>query len=104
MRRPDIAGGGCAFARVQPTEAADALGALDTGWTEGGVLGPRPAIWFPGASAWAELLNERRRARGAPAAVSAGASFARTPIVIAVVHVGEWAASRDARTQQLATR
>ncbi len=78
-RAAKLAGGDCAFVRVQPVGPGNVFGELLRGWTHTNVFGPAPSMWMPGATAWITRLDEQH----AGVTATARTSFVRTPLVVA---------------------
>lgn len=76
--------GRCVDVRVTSLASGEAAQALAADWNEA-VSGPRPDVWSPAASSWAEVLAQRLIEADRPALVPADRpSIAQTPLVIAM--------------------
>jgi len=73
----------CIFVRPQRKSSGAAAQLLYTSWDES-VDGPRPVVWSPAASAWGQVVNQRRIDSGQQAIVGTGNPFMVTPLVIAM--------------------
>jgi len=76
-------GNECVFVRPQQKSSGGAAQLLYTNWDEA-VDGPRPVVWSPAASAWGQVVNQKRIDSGQQAIVGAGEPFMVTPLVIAM--------------------
>lgn len=77
-------GGRCVDVRVQALASGAAADALAREWDEA-ANGPRPDVWSPASSSWAEVLEQRLAAADRPDIVpDERPSLARTPLVIAM--------------------
>jgi Ca-activated chloride channel family protein len=76
-------GNECIFVRPQKKSSGAAAQLLYTNWDES-VDGPRPVVWSPAASAWGQVVNQRRIDGGQQAIVGTGNPFMVTPLVIAM--------------------
>ena len=75
----------CIFVRVQRrSRRARARRSLAEDWPDPKANGPRPVVWSPAASAWGEVVNQRRADQGKNAIAPAGKPFMLTPLVIAM--------------------
>ena len=79
-----LAGGACAFVRIQSVDSAVAANRLLAGWPDPDHNGPQPAMWAPASSAWVALVNERRASQGQHEIATTGVSVASTPLVVAM--------------------
>src|SRR5690242_1469305 len=52
-------GNDCIFVRPQKKSSGGAAQLLYTNWDES-VEGPRPVVWSPAASAWGQVVNQKR--------------------------------------------
>jgi Ca-activated chloride channel family protein len=86
----------CVFVRVAPVDSSRAADRLVADWPDPGSDGAAPAVWAPASSAWVTLANSRRSAAHLDAIATTGESFARTPLVVAmlapVAHALGWPA------------
>jgi Ca-activated chloride channel family protein len=73
----------CIFVRPQKKSSGGAAQLLYTNWDEA-VEGPRPVVWSPAASAWGQVVNQKRIDSGQQAIVGTGNPFMVTPLVIAM--------------------
>ncbi|MEY2451043.1 MAG: Ca-activated chloride channel [Acidimicrobiaceae bacterium] len=73
----------CIFVRPQKKSSGGAAQLLYTNWDEA-VDGPRPVVWSPAASAWGQIVNQKRIDGGQQAIVGTGDPFMVTPLVIAM--------------------
>ncbi len=77
-------GGRCVTVSVQSLEASQASAALAKGWT-GAVAVPRPDVWVPDSSSWAQLLElQLQAAHQADPMPADRPSLATSPLVIAM--------------------
>src|SRR6059058_3244902 len=76
-------GSDCVFVRPQKKSSGGAAQLLYTNWDEK-VEGPRPVVWSPAASAWGQVVNQKRIDGGQQAIVGTGDRFMVTPLVIAM--------------------
>jgi Ca-activated chloride channel family protein len=76
-------GNDCIFVRPQKKSSGGAAQLLYTNWNES-VDGPRPVVWSPAASAWGQVVNQKRIDSGQQAIVGTGDPFMVTPLVIAM--------------------
>ena len=76
-------GNDCIFVRPQKKSSGGAAQLLYTNWDES-AEGPRPVVWSPAASAWGQVVNQKRTDSGQQAIVGAGDPFMVTPLVIAM--------------------
>jgi Ca-activated chloride channel family protein len=76
--------GGCAVVRVQRKSSGVGMQLLADGWPNEAVNGPRPVVWSPASSAWAAILNQKRRDRNQSDLAPPSKAFMRTPLVIAM--------------------
>jgi Ca-activated chloride channel family protein len=74
----------CVDLQVRPVGSVEAAGALAKGWDEA-TMGPRPDVWVPASSAWAEQLELQLEASGQPDVLSFDRpKVATSPLVIAM--------------------
>src|SRR5258708_30525365 len=76
-------GNECIFVWPQKKSSGLAAQLLYTNWDES-VDGPRPVVWSPAASAWGQVVNQKRIDSGQQAIVTTGDPFMVTPLVIAM--------------------
>jgi Ca-activated chloride channel family protein len=76
-------GNECIFVRPQKKSSGGAAQLLYTNWDET-IDGPRPVVWSPAASAWGQVVNQKRIDSGQQAIVGTGDPFMVTPLVIAM--------------------
>ena len=76
-------GSDCVFVRPQKKSSGAAAQLLYTNWDEK-IDGPRPVVWSPAASAWGQVVNQKRIDGGQQAIVGTGDPFMVTPLVIAM--------------------
>jgi Ca-activated chloride channel family protein len=82
-QRPTAAGR-CVDVQVRPVASVQAAGGLAKGWDEA-ALGPRPDVWVPAASVWAQQLELQLRVAGQPSLVPPDPPrLASSPLVIAM--------------------
>jgi Ca-activated chloride channel family protein len=78
------ASGRCVSVSVQSLEAAQASSALVKGWT-GAVAVPRPDVWVPDSSMWAQLAELQLKAAHRPDPIPVEQpSIATSPLVVAM--------------------
>jgi Ca-activated chloride channel family protein len=74
----------CITVRVTKKASGEAASLLTDDWPDPKANGPRPVVWSPAASAWGEVVNQRRADRGKKLIAPAGKPFMLTPLVIAM--------------------
>jgi Ca-activated chloride channel homolog len=74
----------CVSVRVTRKSSGEAASLLAEDWPNPKANGPRPVIWSPAASAWGEVVNQRRADQGKKAIAPTGKPFMLTPLVIAM--------------------
>jgi Ca-activated chloride channel homolog len=74
----------CIAVRVTKKSSGEGASLLSDDWPEPKANGPRPVIWSPAASAWGEVVNQRRADQGKKAVLPTGKPFMLTPLVIAM--------------------
>jgi Ca-activated chloride channel family protein len=74
----------CVAVRVTKKSSGEGASLLSDDWPEPKANGPRPVIWSPAASAWGEVVNQRRADQGKKAVLPTGKPFMLTPLVIAM--------------------
>ncbi len=78
------ADGQCVWMSISPKASGTAAAALARGWDEQ-VDGPRPDVWTPAASSWAQLVAHESAQRDRPNPIPAGRpSLVQSPLVIAM--------------------
>jgi len=83
-RANHVVAGRCVSVSVQSLEASQAGAALAKGWT-GTVAVPRPDVWVPDSSSWAQLIElQLQRAKQADPIPTSRPSIASSPLVIAM--------------------
>ncbi len=86
----------CIFVRIDQVDSSLATDNLVANWPDPGSNGPAPIVWAPASSAWITLANARRAANHLDPVATTGVSFARTPLVLAmlapVAHALGWPA------------
>jgi Ca-activated chloride channel homolog len=76
--------GECITVRVAKKASGEGASLLADDWPDPKANGPRPVVWSPAASAWGEVVNQRRANQGKKAIAPAGKPFMLTPLVIAM--------------------
>jgi Ca-activated chloride channel homolog len=76
--------GECITVRVAKKASGEGASLLADDWPDPKANGPRPVVWSPAASAWGEVVNQRRTDRGKKPNAPAGKPFMLTPLVIAM--------------------
>jgi Ca-activated chloride channel homolog len=74
----------CISVRVTRKSSGEGASLLAEDWPDPKANGPRPVIWSPAASAWGEVVNQRRADQGKKAIAPTGKPFMLTPLVIAM--------------------
>jgi Ca-activated chloride channel family protein len=74
----------CIAVRVAKKSSGEGASLLAEDWPDPKANGPRPAVWSPAASAWGEVVNQRRADQGKKAIAPTGKPFMLTPLVIAM--------------------
>jgi Ca-activated chloride channel homolog len=74
----------CIAVRVTKKSSGEGAALLADDWPDPKNNGPRPVIWSPAASAWGEVVNQRRADQGKKAVAPTGKPFMLTPLVIAM--------------------
>jgi Ca-activated chloride channel homolog len=74
----------CISVRVTRKSSGEGASLLAEDWPNPKANGPRPVIWSPAASAWGEVVNQRRADQGKNAIAPTGKPFMLTPLVIAM--------------------
>jgi Ca-activated chloride channel homolog len=74
----------CISVRVARKSSGEGASLLADDWPNPKANGPRPVIWSPAASAWGEVVNQRRADQGKQAIAPSGKPFMLTPLVIAM--------------------
>jgi Ca-activated chloride channel family protein len=75
----------CVFVRINQVDSSVATQNLVDDWPDPGSNGPAPVVWAPASSAWITLANARRAANHIDPIATTGVSFARTPLVVAML-------------------
>jgi Ca-activated chloride channel homolog len=76
--------GECIAVRVAKKSSGEGASLLAEDWPDPKANGPRPVVWSPAASAWGEVVNQRRADQGKKAIAPTGKPFMLTPLVIAM--------------------
>ncbi len=76
----------CVFVRVAQVDSSLAAQRLVANWPDPGSDGPAPVVWAPASSAWVTLANARRATDHLDPIATSGVSFARTPLVVAMLN------------------
>jgi Ca-activated chloride channel homolog len=76
--------GECITVRVARKASGEGASLLADDWPDPKANGPRPVVWSPAASAWGEVVNQRRADQGKKPNAPAGKPFMLTPLVIAM--------------------
>jgi Ca-activated chloride channel homolog len=76
--------GECITVRVAKKASGEGASLLTDDWPDPKANGPRPVVWSPAASAWGEVVNQRRTDQGKKPNAPAGKPFMLTPLVIAM--------------------
>jgi Ca-activated chloride channel family protein len=76
--------GDCIAVRVAKKSSGESASLLGEDWPDPKANGPRPVVWSPAASAWGEVVNQRRADQGKKAIAPTGKPFMLTPLVIAM--------------------
>jgi Ca-activated chloride channel homolog len=76
--------GECIAVRVTRKSSGEGASLLADDWPNPKANGPRPVIWSPAASAWGEVVNQRRADLGKQPITPTGKPFMLTPLVIAM--------------------
>ena len=74
----------CIAVRVAKKSSGEGASLLAEDWPDPKANGPRPVVWSPAASAWGEVVNQRRADQGKNAIAPTGKPFMLTPLVIAM--------------------
>jgi Ca-activated chloride channel homolog len=74
----------CITVRVARKASGEGASLLADDWPDPKANGPRPVVWSPAASAWGEVVNQRRANQGKKPNAPAGKPFMLTPLVIAM--------------------
>jgi Ca-activated chloride channel family protein len=74
----------CIAVRVTRKSSGEGASLLAEDWPDPKANGPRPVVWSPAASAWGEVVNQRRADQGKNAIAPTGKPFMLTPLVIAM--------------------
>ena len=74
----------CIAVRVAKKSSGEGASLLAEDWPDPKANGPRPVVWSPAASAWGEVVNQRRADQGKKAIAPTGKPFMLTPLVIAM--------------------
>ena len=74
----------CISVRVTQKSSGEGASLLAEDWPDPKANGPRPVIWSPAASAWGEVVNQRRADQGKKPIAPTGKPFMLTPLVIAM--------------------
>jgi Ca-activated chloride channel homolog len=74
----------CIAVRVTKKSSGEGASLLAEDWPDPKANGPRPVVWSPAASAWGEVVNQRRADQGKKAIAPTGKPFMLTPLVIAM--------------------
>src|SRR5918996_6207745 len=74
----------CINVKVARKASGEGASLLAEGWPNPKANGARPVVWSPAASAWGEVVNQRRADQGKNAIAPAGKPFMLTPLVIAM--------------------
>lgn len=74
----------CIDVKVARKASGEGASLLAEGWPNPKANGARPVVWSPAASAWGEVVNQRRADQGKNAIAPAGKPFMLTPLVIAM--------------------
>ena len=74
----------CISVKVAKKASGEGASLLADDWPNPKENGARPVVWSPAASAWGEVVNQRRADQGKKAIAPAGKPFMLTPLVIAM--------------------
>jgi Ca-activated chloride channel homolog len=74
----------CITVKVAKKASGEGASLLTDDWPDPKTNGPRPVVWSPAASAWGEVVNQRRADAGKKPITPAGKPFMLTPLVIAM--------------------
>jgi Ca-activated chloride channel family protein len=74
----------CITVKVAKKASGEGASLLTDDWPDPKANGPRPVVWSPAASAWGEVVNQRRADAGKKPITPAGKPFMLTPLVIAM--------------------
>ncbi|HEY3096486.1 MAG TPA: extracellular solute-binding protein [Acidimicrobiia bacterium] len=74
----------CITVKVAKKASGEGASLLTDDWPDPKANGPRPVVWSPAASAWGEVVNQRRADAGKKLITPAGKPFMLTPLVIAM--------------------
>jgi Ca-activated chloride channel family protein len=74
----------CITVRVAKKASGEGASLLADDWPDPKSNGARPVVWSPAASAWGEVVNQRRADQGKKPNAPAGKPFMLTPLVIAM--------------------
>jgi Ca-activated chloride channel family protein len=74
----------CITVRVARKASGEGASLLADDWPDPKANGPRPVVWSPAASAWGEVVNQRRANQGKKPNAPTGKPFMLTPLVIAM--------------------
>jgi Ca-activated chloride channel homolog len=74
----------CISVKVAKKASGEGASLLAEGWPNPKANGARPVVWSPAASAWGEVVNQRRADQGKKAIAPTGKPFMLTPLVIAM--------------------
>jgi Ca-activated chloride channel homolog len=74
----------CITVRVARKASGEGASLLADDWPAPKANGPRPVVWSPAASAWGEVVNQRRANQGKKPNAPTGKPFMLTPLVIAM--------------------
>jgi Ca-activated chloride channel family protein len=76
--------GRCIRVSVSAKSSGAATTLLEHGWPDTAENGPRPVVWSPAATAWADVLDQRLADAGDPAMAPPGTPIMVSPLVIAM--------------------
>jgi Ca-activated chloride channel family protein len=76
--------GECITVKVAKKSSGEGASLLADDWPNPKANGARPVVWSPAASAWGEVVNQRRADNGKKPIAPAGKPFMLTPLVIAM--------------------